>query len=194
VVREHHRPGPGIARGSDSLLHPAQDLRLRRDRQVVGAWLVRAGREGGLVVREGHERYPSLEENRTRGLLQVTAGPSVPDASDLQVGQGVQQPLLLEVEGVVVGQRTGVHARCLENLDGQRVGAEVKDLGGARPRPPVPGYGALQVDDAQVGGKEERQHVAPRFRGTSGSERLVDPAPEHHVAGERQRSHPHRPY
>ena len=115
---------------SDSLLHPAHDLRLRRDRQVAGARPVRAGGEGGSLSVNATTASPPSRRTGAR-LLQVASGPSVPDAGGFEVFQGVEQALLLEVEGVVVGQRTGVHARRLEDLDGQRVGAEVEDLGGA---------------------------------------------------------------
>src|SRR5215212_9649235 len=98
-------------------------------------------------------------------MLPIATGPRVPDAGGLQVREGIQEALLLEVEGVVVCQRAGVHAARPQDLDGRRVGTEVEDFGGARPRPLMFGYGALQVDDAQVSGEEQRQRVAPRFLG-----------------------------
>src|SRR5215210_83079 len=124
------------------------------------------------------------------GFFSVAARSGVLNAGRVQMLQGIEQPLFLEIQGVVVGKRTGVDPGRSQGLDGRRWGSEMEDFGRTGPRLLVIRDSALQVDDAQVRSVQKGPHITPRLLGAQVIVKgLGDPAPEHHVAHKRQGNH-----
>jgi len=71
-------------------------------RENLARFGVTSGRKRRLVVRERQKRYPVPirrydEDGRICGFLSVTTHSGVPNAGRVQVFQGIEQPLFLEV-------------------------------------------------------------------------------------------------
>src|SRR5829696_1966622 len=154
VVGEYNRLYPHFAYGSGRPLYPKENDRSQGDRQVVRARQVGACRKWRLVGRERQQRHPARwvkrygKDGGIRGFFPVAARTGEPNARRIQVLQGIEQPLFLEIHGVVVGQRTGVDPGRTQGLDGRGWGAEMEDFGRTGPRLFVTRNSALQVDDA----------------------------------------------
>jgi hypothetical protein len=88
------------------------------------------------------------KKDRLRSLLLIAPSSRVLNASRLQVFEGIEKTLFLEIEGVVVGQGTAIYTSHSKNLNGGGICAEVKDFGRVSPRLLVFGNSALQIDDA----------------------------------------------
>src|SRR5215210_4813798 len=154
VIGEDDRLYPHVAHSRHGPLYPQENFRLQGDRQVVRARPVGAGRKRRLVVRERKQRHPARsvrwhdKDRRIYGFFLVAARSGVPNAGRLQMFQGVEQSPFLEVQGVVVGQRTGVDPGRAQGVDGGGWGPEMEDFGRTGPRLFVIRDSALQVDDA----------------------------------------------
>ncbi len=172
-----------------SLAMRASRFLLQRDFQIVGAGMFCSCREVRLVVGVREQRDAAgrctwhFDNRRGGGFFSIGTGAGMADAARVEHAQCVAQALHFIVEDVIVGERAGIDVRDLQHAHGLGVGAEMEHLLGARPLLEMGGEGAFQIDDAQIGLCQMRQHVAPYFFRLHVLEPVVDQAAEHYVSG-----------
>lgn len=90
------------------------------------------------------------QHHRVAGLLHVPSRADGGDSRVVQVGEGVEQRGVPEVQGVVVRQRHAVHSEPGQGLGGGGRCAEEERLGRIGPRAAPGGDTTLQVEHEQV--------------------------------------------
>jgi hypothetical protein len=93
----------------------------------------------------------------------------------------IQQAIFLKIEHMIVGKAHGPHIARAKHVNGIRIGAEMKDLGRARPHLPACGDGAFEIGDHRVRRAHYRPDVAPERVRRTVVEFARDQTSEHDV-------------